>query len=304
MVARRREVEKNLPEIYWFPDGDCLTWSCPLCGEGSRPDHGDYACRVCGNVYHKKCCEADGRYDEFDISTMDRAFTKVGWSCYDCDNASIVNILTPEHNMEISDIFNEYDINGDGSITLEEYLGACKHILGRELSGKEREEEEKQFGMMDRDASGEIEMSEFLASEAPHFIRKYDREQLIASLTPLEKKRAREIFERLDRDGDGSIDYSEATMRMGLENWCHLSKRVRDIVSLQGTPADFERRRPSKSSVTGQHLFASALNIRNFDENHDGKIEWDEFLRGHVLKIILARPNKSDQAVRKNADDD
>ena len=297
---------KQFSELYSVPPGDCLDMKCPICEQLARPDNSDYACRVCGKVYHRRCCEESGRYDGFDLSVMDRAFDKTGWSCYDCDNSSLIDILTDDDNMEISNIFAEYDVNGDDSITLEEYLGACQHIMGRELTSRERHDETEQFKLMDRDGSGDIGLDEFLASEAPHFIRKYDKEYLVAKLTPLEKKRAREIFNRLDRDKDGSIDYWEAMLRSGIEGWMHLSKRLKDILDLRGggggggAAQDDVTARPQahkKTSKVGQHLFPGALNVRKCDENNDGKVEWDEFLRGHALKIILSRPNKSDAAV-------
>ena len=58
---------------------------------------------------------------EFDLSTIDRAFTNVGWSCLDCGDV-VQSVLEAKHHMEICDLFDRYDKNNDGSITFEEYL--------------------------------------------------------------------------------------------------------------------------------------------------------------------------------------
>ena len=298
----KRSQQKTTDSIYELGDGDYLDKVCPLCERGSDPTNNDHACRVCGRVFHKACCERDGRYSEFDISAMDRAFTKIGWSCLDCDDIAMSALSSDEH-MQISDIFQKYDTDGDESIKLAEYLSVCEDIMqqksNRKLTHAEIEEEEDNFRKLDRDESGEIDFKEFIAHEAVRYISEYEKEDLVRLLTPLEKKSAKKMFNLLDKNGDGEIDMIEAVPRYGLLGWYSLLQRAE--MGTTGVPDPTPTVTPTgqrrRSSVVGQHIVPQALNVRKCDENRDGRVSWPEFLRGHALEIIISRPNKSNQDV-------
>ena len=289
-------------DIYQVEEGDCLDPICPICDKGSDPTNNDHACRVCGRVFHRACCENNGKYSGFDLEAMDRAFTPIGWSCLDCDNIAM-SALKPEFHMQISDIFEKYDKNGDGSITLEEYLSTRVHTLKRDLTAEEEEEETGYFHSLDRDDSGEIDFAEFLAHEAVRYIKTYKKEELIQLMTPLEKKSVRRLFDLLDRNHDGVIDMLESVQRFEQMSWYKILQRMQELKRVDSkvfndepTPPPMQGRR--RSSVVGQNLCPQSLHIRKCDENRDGTVSWDEFLRGHALDVIIARPNKSNEEVR------
>ena len=294
-------------DLYHIEKGNCIDEICPICRKGSDKKN-DCACRVCGRVYHRQCCENDGKYTQFDLSAMDRAFTNVGWSCVDCDNMAI-NTLTPELHMQIYDLFEKFDENEDGSITLKQFLASREHVLGRELSKEEQDEEKACFQTLDRNDDGEIEFAEFLSYEAERYIKKFDKDTLIRLLTPLEKKNAKRLFDLFDANGDGVIDYWESIQNFGHMSWYQIINRVEDLST--NTVQLLEENMPTTSTTKAevfdntvavatahvQQLPAKSIHVRECDENCDGTVSWEEFLRGHAYDIITARPNKARRTI-------
>eukprot|EP00293_Proteomonas_sulcata_P014763 CAMPEP_0184288178 /NCGR_PEP_ID=MMETSP1049-20130417/674_1 /TAXON_ID=77928 /ORGANISM="Proteomonas sulcata, Strain CCMP704" /LENGTH=702 /DNA_ID=CAMNT_0026594413 /DNA_START=43 /DNA_END=2147 /DNA_ORIENTATION=- len=102
-------------------------------------------------------------------------------------------VLTKEEIQDLEEIFNMFDEDGGGEITLDE-LSRMMEGLGRKV------EEDKLRAMMadvDEDGTGSIDLEEFL------MIMAKDK----ANEDPLEE--ARKIFNMFDKDGGGTIDAQE-----------------------------------------------------------------------------------------------
>uniref|UniRef100_A0A7S2VM52 EF-hand domain-containing protein n=1 Tax=Zooxanthella nutricula TaxID=1333877 RepID=A0A7S2VM52_9DINO len=124
--------------------------------------------------------------------------------------------------------FSKLDVNGDGTLTLEEMKGGAK-ALGLDIATLEA-----LFHKMDSDGSGEIDYSEFAdhyADWAQEKLRKtFVHLDLDASGTlTLEEMRAgvqelgiteedvEPLFRKMDEDGSGEVDYAEFANKLLLE---------------------------------------------------------------------------------------
>ena len=54
----------------------------------------------------------------------------------------------------------------------------------------------------------------------------------------------------------------------------------------------------SNKNIIGTHVDATQVHVTTCDDDNDGVVTWVEFLRGHALDIIIARPNKSNKEVQ------
>ena len=139
---------------------------------------------------------------------------------------------SPDDIKELKQLFMSLDVNGDGSLTLEE--------LKKGLEGKENGED--LLAIMkgaDTDGSGEINYTEFLAAtiDANVFLRedylrqafnmfdkdksgKIDNEEVIALLSGddlgvhVSKTAIAKAMKEIDSNGDGEIDFEEFMQMM------------------------------------------------------------------------------------------
>ena len=144
---------------------------------------------------------------------------------------------SPEDIKELKELFKQLDVNGDGSLSLEE--------LKKGLSGKENGDNILQMlQSADTDGSGEINYTEFLAATIDQtiFMRedylrtafrlfdkdnsgKIDNEEVVALLQGEElgnlvsKDAIGKAMMEIDSNGDGEIDFQEfmAMMRKATE---------------------------------------------------------------------------------------
>ena len=139
---------------------------------------------------------------------------------------------SPDDIKELKQLFMSLDVNGDGSLTIEE--------LRKGLSGKENGD--SLIAIMegaDTDGSGEINYTEFLAAtiDANIFLRedylrtafnmfdkdgsgKIDNEEVIALLTGedlgthVSSSAIKKAMDEIDENGDGEIDFEEFMLMM------------------------------------------------------------------------------------------
>ena len=83
---------------------------------------------------------------------------------------NLCNLLTPEEQDSIYNVFCSVDIDRDASLKLKEYLNykqrVCQLKQNRNLTPEEKTLEEEQFDHLDVDGSGELEYWEFMKNEA------------------------------------------------------------------------------------------------------------------------------------------
>ncbi|KAJ2226884.1 hypothetical protein GGF40_004243 [Coemansia sp. RSA 1286] len=94
---------------------------------------------------------------------------------------------------ELKDTFNEFDKDGNGSISREELELAMKTILGSEVQINA----EELIRAVDKDGNGEIEFEEFLSLMAQYYNTSSEEDEL------------REAFKVFDKNGDGVISADE-----------------------------------------------------------------------------------------------
>jgi calmodulin len=102
-------------------------------------------------------------------------------------------ILEAEEIDELTELFQTFDEDGGGEISLEE-LGKMMESLGKKMGMAQLK---KMMDSVDADGSGHIDVEEFLTIMAK------DK----AATDPLQE--ARKIFDRFDTDGSGAIDAQE-----------------------------------------------------------------------------------------------
>ena len=146
--------------------------------------------------------------------------------------------------------------------------------------------EKLQFKMLDIDGDGVIDFTEFMKNEAIHSLAKHNKDDLVRFLHPLEVKSAEKMFQLLDENGDGTIDIMEARNKGFYQQWYDTVKKIYECK--HATQSD-------KSAMSvGLHAVSNTAILMESDENGDGVVDWEEFLRGQSLFIIAARPNKAE----------
>ena len=93
----------------------------------------------------------------------------------------------------LREIFTSFDKNKDGHISLEELKNGLEKLNGKEIDNQEIE---KIFLSLDTDKNGQIGYTEFLAS-------------IINERTYLNEERLYEAFVNLDKNGSGKISKDE-----------------------------------------------------------------------------------------------
>ncbi|KAL9244192.1 hypothetical protein vseg_017994 [Gypsophila vaccaria] len=104
----------------------------------------------------------------------------------------------PENIEELEQVFNKFDVNGDGKISSTE-LGSILSSLGQEVSEEELDVMMKE---VDTDGDGFIDLNEFIALNTIDV----DSNEVLSNL--------KEAFSIYDADGNGSICAQELQMVM------------------------------------------------------------------------------------------
>ena len=157
----------------------------------------------------------------------------------------MAHLLTKEEFEEIKTSFLEVDINGDGIISEDELLNAAMaKYEGQDLGGESIEDITKSVKqMMDFDENGTITFCEYLQMMAM-FTHEKAHSELGLKL----------MFKSFDRDGNGFLTADE----------------LRRVWKLFIDP---------NADLPDEQL---ADMIKNVDEDGDGKISYDEFVK-HML---------------------
>jgi len=138
-------------------------------------------------------------------------------------------LLTKQEKENLSKIFKQLDVNGDGKLSKEEILNGYDKFFGKSL---DENDVEKMFDAVDLDKSGFIDYSEFV-------IASMNEKALLTN----EKLEA--AFKMFDKDGSGSIS----------------SQEIKEVLGF------------------GKGLSEEAVNgiIKQIDDNGDGEISFEEF---------------------------
>lgn len=169
--------------------------SCELCGDIAI--FNGFACRICPRRYHAECLDVRALMNANEIYLMTMIGPAGVWSCHECCN--LESFLRENEIAVVRRKFNKIDKDGDGSLTIEEYLKHKSIIFGK-VEGHASMEDDmkqliKQFHMADLDRDGELTWVEFVTNEARRYLPGRDPKDLVIKLTPKEISRARDQFE-------------------------------------------------------------------------------------------------------------
>jgi len=103
------------------------------------------------------------------------------------------HLVTKEDKNELLELFQNFDLNGDGVLTKEEIINGYKQILGDVEAELEAERIMKE---VDLDKSGTIDYNEFVLAS-------------ISQQKLLNKERLEATFKMFDKDGNGTISADE-----------------------------------------------------------------------------------------------
>ncbi|KAK2155017.1 hypothetical protein LSH36_251g03123 [Paralvinella palmiformis] len=291
------EDEKKQQQLYDVPtqeEDDFITNFCAICKSPTILRIDGWPCRVCGVVYHRNCLQTSSKYTSKDLDMFDRTKTAIGWSCEKCDN--ILNLLQQEELDKLSSAFEEFDINRDSSVSVDEYLAYKRRRWfqeeGYHMPPEEEEFERTQFRLLDADGNGDIDYWEFAKKEACKCLANMPKEQLVALLSPLEKLAARRVYDLLDDDQNGFITEDEA--RVAFTMWYSFLDETpqKTKIAHHGTAAGMMLK-PKATAISEQRGTQQASLMLDADEDGDRTLTWREFLKTQALYILCARSNKT-----------
>ena len=166
---------------------------------------------------------------------------------------AISNLFThqidEDHIEEMKKFFTELDENNDGAISLKEFKDGMMNKFNTELSD---EQLEQIFSNVDIEDNRAITFNELLTITAHRMLVDED-ERLYAAFT------------ELDKDGDGLISKRE------LEN------AINDWEDVQNAKGKIRKSKHTRESTQMLKRFESAFLL--VDQNKDGQIDYEEFLR-------------------------
>ncbi|KAK2155018.1 hypothetical protein LSH36_251g04029 [Paralvinella palmiformis] len=204
------QLTREIPNILGDNDGICF-----LCKEMAT--FNGYPCRICYKTFHKECLEkiANAKYSHGTLNVfLDNARTPGGWSCYECDNLS--SLLSDDDYQEITNLFEEYGVSMDATISWDVFLSYHLHKED-DLFLDDVDHLRTQFSLLDLDCDRRISWWEFLTHEAGIKLTYRDPEELVDLLSEKEVRRAKEMFNYLDKDKTGHV--MEKNIRSAFRAW-------------------------------------------------------------------------------------
>jgi Ca2+-binding EF-hand superfamily protein len=162
-------------------------------------------------------------------------------------------ISSPEGKAELRALFDACDKDGDGSVTSKEWgksVGKNWKTMAKFFGGATMPEVAKMFKKLDADGSGDLTWDEFeLAMESMDVTMR-----LAEALETAEgAAELRALFDRLDKDGDGTVSSKE---------WGSVVAKNKELL---------------QKYFGGKNLKAVAKAFNRIDVDGSGDLTWEEF---------------------------
>ncbi|XP_011449914.3 PHD finger protein 24 [Magallana gigas] len=241
---------------------------CEVCQCRFRKADRQYPCRICEGVFHRDCVLGITDVHPSHASTIERASSKIGWSCPACDDLSLL-LSEDELNQIIQTFDEEIHPKGD-QISFEEFL-AFKSVHG-DTTEEDVERLRLEFRLVDTDANGRIDWWEFLTYQAKMKLFSRNQDELVNLLTAKEIEAAESAFSHLKLNTSGRVSPGES--KRVLSEWYRL------------LDSHGEQR-----EMLDHYASLAATRIMALDDTPPGSISWNDFLKGQAKYIIGARPN-------------
>ncbi|XP_010294281.1 PREDICTED: protein KIAA1045 homolog, partial [Phaethon lepturus] len=128
-----------------------------------------FPCHVCSRVYHDGClCRMGYLQNNSATEMMERVHTKTGWSCYYCDNLSL--LLTEEEMYSLMETLRQCKIIPESCLTLDNFLHykqlVHKQQFKQPMAKAQEEQAALQFSVLDTDKKGHFKWHDFLAHKS------------------------------------------------------------------------------------------------------------------------------------------
>eukprot|EP00912_Choanoflagellata_sp_UC4_P001901 UC4_evm1s1221 len=180
---------------------------------------------------------------------------------------------------DLSNLFDEYDLNKDGFLSYGELYVVLKEAYGDEITDEMLQRiVDEQLGEIDKDGDGKVSFTEFCSVIIKG---QKDEERLLAA------------FNMYDLDGDGELSYAELfTVSKILLGESASDKELKDLVANVLDQADNDEN--GTVSFSEFHRFVKAFQKTEsqrraifdlYDCDADGKISYDELYK--VLEVVL-----------------
>ncbi|NXH22596.1 PHF24 protein, partial [Bucco capensis] len=260
-----------------------------------------FPCRICSRVYHDGCLRRMGYLqNDGTVEMTETAHTETGWSCYYCDNLSL--LLTEEEMYSLTETLQNCKIIPETCLTLDDFLH-YKHLVHKQqferpMAEAQEEQAALQFSALDPDKKGHIEWHDFLSHESIQLLQKLrPQNALLRLLTAKERERARAAFLALDQDSDGFI--GEGECHRARHTWFrkHQKETPSCNVSISHVGPISESSPTSSGSGKSQEKTPLAMEREKArGELHCLGLPWGTggtFLRENVAYILAARPNST-----------
>mmetsp|Transcript_9029 Transcript_9029/g.24556 ORF Transcript_9029/g.24556 Transcript_9029/m.24556 type:complete len:324 (-) Transcript_9029:47-1018(-) len=186
--------------------------------------------------------------------------------------------------------FNTLDINKDGFISALEV-----ELFERNEDRMSRDEDDTRTNeflikalvksfmrFRDLNRDGQVSWEEFLSLESVLALDKRQDNSIVELLTDKEKEMEKAHFAEFDENGDGSISGEETKLCLSRRFW-HLVEK--------GLMTEEELKQMVENRV--QDFFEEG------DENSDGVITWDEYIRAHAKFLLTERVKQIHQDLHK-----
>jgi len=180
----------------------------------------------------------------------------------DAMQALIDAMESPEGRAELRALFDSLDKDGDGNVTSKEWGKGMKanwKSLSKFFGGVTIAEVGKAFARLDADNSGDLTWDEFEMAVAGMDVQM----RLAEALDTKEGfKELRELFDRIDKDGDGTVTGKE---------WGKAVSANMDVM---------------KKYFGGKNKKAIGKAFKRIDADGSGGLTWDEFVAASQRMIV------------------
>ncbi|XP_061175618.1 PHD finger protein 24-like [Saccostrea echinata] len=212
-IRRRSDTTAPPPVAKLRSNKDCEDVYCEVCQCMFKKAEKQYPCRICEGIFHKDCVMGIKNLHPSHKSTIERANTKIGWSCPACDDLSL--LLSEDELNNILQTFDE-EINPKGDhISFEEFLAFKKRQY--DITEDDHDHLRLEFQLVDTDSNGQIDWWEFLTYQAKMRLFSRSQEELVDLLTVKEMEVAQSAFSRLKLNRSGRVSPGES--RRLLSEW-------------------------------------------------------------------------------------